>query len=206
MNKLIIVESGDRLGKGSLIKGLCEYYDYKNIIVRHCDKPLKNLSLNEVLDFQFKCFEQEFQLIDYISHIDKKYCYHNNIIIYDRFYLGEYVYGSLFRNGNSDQIRNKILYLEKNYLRNNFLLEFYLITLTSDPKFFLSKEDGNSFSKNLDEKTKELQLFKDAYEFSLIKNKLLVKVDQPFDLTGTIEFNFKSKQEILNEVLNFLNK
>ena len=112
MNKLIVICGGDALGKGTLIKGLCEYYDYKNITIRHCDKPPKNLTTEESSDFQFKCFKQEFDLIDHFTHMYEKYCYHDNIIIYDRFYPGEYVYAQMFRNGNANDIKNKILNLE----------------------------------------------------------------------------------------------
>ncbi len=35
-----------------------------------------------------------------------------------------------------------------------------------------------TFSKTLEEKTRELKLFEEVHNFSLIKNKLLVKVDK----------------------------
>ena len=69
------------------------------------------------------------------------------------------------------EIKNKILALEHYYLTNNSWLDIYLITLTSNPEFFLKQEDGQSFSKTLEEKTKELSLFLEAFNFSLIKNK-----------------------------------
>jgi len=197
MNKLVIIESGDRLGKGSLIKGICEYYDYKNITIRHCDKPPKNLSSLESSDFQFKCFEQECELISEISHLNSKYSYHNNIIIYDRFYPGEYVYSQMFRNGDPSKIKNKMLDLERKYITTNRWITPYLITLTADPNFFLSKEDGKSFSQNIEQKSKELSLFKEVHEFSKIKNKLIIKVDN-----GNNEFRFKS--DILNEAIEFI--
>jgi len=195
-NKLLIIESGDNLGKTSLIEGLCKHFNYKNIIVRHCDKPLKNLSLNEVLDFQFKCFEQEFQMVKYIQGMNRKFMYHDNIIIYDRFYLGEYVYGHLFRNQNISVLKNKILTLEEKYIKSFNWCDVYLITLTAEPEFFLKKEDGNSFSQDLLSKTKELELFKEVYEFSIIKNKLIIKVDE----NGI----FRGKYEILSDVLDFI--
>jgi thymidylate kinase len=196
MNKLIVICGGDRLGKGTLIKGLCETFDYKNITIRHCDKPPKDLLNDQILDYQLKAFEQEFELIHYVQTMNRKFMYHDNIIIYDRFHLGEFVYGQLFRNYDANLLKTKILALEEKNLRNNIWFEPYLITLTADSEFFLNKEDGNSFSKNLEEKTKELQLFKETHDFSVIKNKLLVKVDE--------NGSFRSKEEILNEVINFI--
>jgi thymidylate kinase len=51
--KLIIIEGGDRLGKSTIITGLCKYFNYDNVTVRHFGKPPKGLSPKEVLDFQF---------------------------------------------------------------------------------------------------------------------------------------------------------
>lgn len=207
MNKLIVIESGDRLGKGTLIGGLCKYFDYKNIAIRHCDKPFKNIPENEILDYQFKIFTQEFELIRYIQMMNRKFMYHDNIIIYDRFYLGEYVYGQMFRNYSAELIKNNILDLEKNYI-NELLInnEVYLITLTASPEFFNSREsDGHELSKTLYEKTKELELFKEAHDFSIIPNKLLLKVDKPItELYYTGPGEFRTKQDILDEVINFI--
>ncbi|MFA5153265.1 MAG: hypothetical protein WC554_11945 [Clostridia bacterium] len=193
MNKLIICCGGDNLGKTSLIKGLCEHYDYKNVTIRHCDKPPKDLSPAESLDFQFKCFYSEANLIRHIFEKHNKYCYHDNVIIFDRFYLGEFVYGQMFRNMTSEILKKKILFFEEHFLNYD---NVYLITLTADPDFFLSKEDGKSFSQNIEQKTKELNLFREACEVSRIKEKLLIKVDN--------NSQFRTKEEILNETIDFL--
>lgn len=197
MNKLIIVCGGDRLGKGTLIKGLCKHYDYKNITIRHCDKPPKNVPKEEILDYQFNCFEQEFNLINYIQSMHRKYMYHDNIIIYDRFYLGEFVYGQMFRNFNRNLIKNKILELEKKNIKLlQNITNIYLITLTADPEFFMSKEDGKSFSRTLKDKTIELKLFHEAMEFSCINNKLFVRVEE--------DGKFRPKENIINQVIKFI--
>jgi len=198
MTKLLIICGGDRLGKGSIIKNLCNYYDYKNIIIRHCDKPPTNLK-NNILDYQFKVFTQELNFIIYVKNMNRNLMYHDNIIIYDRFYLGEYVYGSMFRGYDKQLIKNKILDLEKKYLYENDEFIPYLITLIADPEFFNSrKSDSHELSKTLEQKTKELKLFKEAHEFSIIKNKHLIKVDK--------DCIFREKSDILNEAINFINK
>jgi thymidylate kinase len=207
MNKLIVIESGDRLGKGTLIGGLCKYFDYKNIAIRHCDKPPKEIPINhfvtDVLDFQFECFRVEMNFILNIQTLSKQFQYHENKIIYDRFYLGEFVYGQMFRNYDANLIKERILKLENQYLKNiSKYSDIYLITLTADPEFFHSREDGNSFSQKLEQKTKELELFKEAHQFSSIPNKHLIKVDNSDNDDGL--FVFRTKEDILNEVLNFL--
>lgn len=196
--KILICEGGDRLGKGTLIKGLCEHYDYKNVIIRHCDKPPKGLTPKETSDFQFKAFEQEFQLMRCIQHMPKKYLYHDNVIIYDRFYPGEYVYSQMFRGIKSDYVKEKILYFENIYIKNNKHIIPCLITLTADPSFFFSQEDGKSFSQNVEQKTKELDLFKEIHNISTVSNKLLLKVDE--------NGSYRNKTEIFNDVINFINE
>jgi len=194
--KLIILEGGDRLGKSTLIEGLCKHFNYDNISIRHFGKPPKKLDSNQVLLFQFICFSKEAEFIDAFKFIGADN-YYDNIIIWNRSHLGEYVYSQMFRGVDGEEIKNQLTHWEHfKLLLNNEDIDMHLITLTADPEFFLSKEDGESFSKNLEEKTKELQLFKEAHEFSLIKNKLLIKVDNNGE--------FKSKEEILNEVLNFI--
>jgi thymidylate kinase len=199
--KLIILEGGDRLGKSTLIKGLCEHYNYDNVIIRHFGKPPKGMSPQETLTFQFKCFTNEARLVHDIKRAFAytKYNYYEDIVIWNRAHLGEYVYSQMFRNGNPKELKEKLLFFEHFHfgIHEHEKLQVYLILLTADPIFFLQKEDGNSFSKTLVEKTKELELFDKAFEFSLIENKLRYKVNNE-------NGEFRSKQEILDDVLNFI--
>ena len=193
--KLLICEGGDGLGKNSLIEGLCKYFNYDNITIRHFGKPPKDLNPEEVLDFQFRSFYNEGNFVEHIYDRFKKHDYYDETVIWNRSHLGEYVYGQMFRNADPNFLKTKLLFFEKFFLDSK---DIYLITLTSDPKFFLEKEDGQSFSKNLEQKTKELELFKEAHEFSTIDKKLLVKVDK--------DEKFRCKEDILDEVINFINK
>jgi hypothetical protein len=199
--KLLILEGGDALGKNSLIEGICKYFNYDNVCVRHFGKPPKRMTPKEVLDFQFKCFRNEAELFHDIKrrYEYSKYHYFEEIMIWNRSHLGEYVYSQMFRGGDSKELKDKLLHFEKVHL--GIYDEIYLVTLTAEPEFFLSKEDGNSFSQTLEEKTKELELFKEIHEISLIKNKLLLKVDF---LSPNV--HFRSKEEILNDVIKLINK
>ena len=192
--KLIIIESGDQLGKSSLLKGLCEHFNYDNVTIRHFGKPPKNLSPKEVLDFQFKAFNNEMKLFNYIrqSNSYDKYNYFPEVMIWNRSHLGEFVYSQMFREGDPSMLKSKLINYEKGFISH----DVYLITLTADPNFFLSKEDGLSFSQTLEDKTRELELFKEAHEFSLIPNKLIIKVDKNGE--------FRKKHDILNEVIEFM--
>ena len=199
--KLIIIEGGDRLGKNSLIEGICKSINYENVTIRHFGKPPKGMTPQEVLDFQFKCFDHEAHFIgkQYTLFENTKYKYFEETMIWNRSHLGEYVYSQMFRGGNAKELKDMLTAWEivKLNVEGHRKLDIYLITLTADPDFFLSKEDGKSFSQNIEQKSKELELFKKAHEFSLIRNKLLLKVDT--------KGQFREKHDILNEVIQFIN-
>jgi thymidylate kinase len=205
--KLIILEGGDRLGKSTIIEGLCKYFNYDNVTIRHFGKPPKSLIPEEVLKFQFRAFNKELDLFYHINAGEyDKYTYYPEIMIWNRSHLGEYVYSQMFRNGNPEVLKNMLFEYERGFISH----KVYLITLTADPEFFLSKEDGNSFSNKLEDKTKELQLFKEAHDFSILSNKLYLKVDKTSELQTGTEWRmkgpniFRSKEEILNEVIEFI--
>ena len=194
--KHIIIEGGDRLGKDTLLKNLCKHFDYNNLTIRHFDKPPKGMSPKETLDFQFEVFYKEMIFRDFINeNIDgDDWGYHPNILIWNRSHLGEYVYSQMFRGITKRDVKAKLEKFEKSTLSSNI----YLITLTAAPKFFLDQEDGLSFSQNLEQKSKELRLFKEAHNLSLIPNKRLIQVN--------IGKEYRGKEHIFEEVLKFINE
>jgi len=197
--KHIIVEGGDRLGKSTVIEGIAKHFNYDNVMIRHFGKPPKEFPEEDSpLSFQAECFHKEGYLLDAINQMENDvYNYYENIVIWNRSHLGEFVYGQMFRKIDPAQIEFMIKNFEEKFLLEN--PETYLILLTADPEFFLSKEDGNSFSQNIEQKTTELKLFDEIFEKSLIDNKLKVKVN-------FTENFFYSKDYILSQVLDFLSR
>jgi hypothetical protein len=194
--KHIIICGGDRLGKNSLIEGLTKYFNYDNVCVRHFGKPSKTLNEGESpLSFQINCFEKEGAFLNFVSQLEEDtYNYYENVVIWNRSHYGEYVYGQMFRNQPPIELENYIKNFDEEYLLTNS--ETYLVLLTATPEFFLSQEDGNSFSKNIAEKTKEIMLFDEIFKKSLIDKKIRIKVN--------VENNFVTKEKILKKVLNFI--
>jgi len=194
--KHIIICGGDQLGKSLLIDGLIKYYNYDNVTIRHFGKPPKKIP-NELspLGFQTECFYKEGYLLEKFCQLENdEYNYYENIVIWNRSYLGEFVYAQMFRNIDPKLIEDMIKNFEEKFLLNN--PKTYLIMLTADPDFFLKQEDGKSFSQNIDKKTEELKLFDEIFNKTLIPNKLKLKVNN-----GD---NFLDKQYILNKVKDFL--
>lgn len=196
--KHILIEGGDGLGKNTLIQRLCEYYDYNNVTIRHFDKPPKGLSPKACLDFQFNVFHKEAFFVNLIKEqLDSDdFGYHENIVIWNRSHLGEFVYSQMFRGISQPDITRKLRKFEQSAGFTDENNEIFLISLTASSKFFFEQEDGDSFSQSIEEKTKELELFKNAFNQSNIKNKLFITVNK-----GK---SYKSRDIIFGEVLELL--
>jgi thymidylate kinase len=195
--KLIIIEGGDRLGKSTLIAKLAEHFNFDNVTVRHFGKPPKVFPEGvDPLTFQMECFYKEAFLVEQVKQMEEdEYNYYENIVIWNRAHLGEYVYGQMFRGLDPEQIKNALLNFEERFLLYDDL-NVSLILLTAEPEFFHKREDGNSLSKTIDQKTRELALFDEAFHNSSIDKKLRLKVN--------IDKEFLPKDFIFNKVIDFL--
>jgi hypothetical protein len=163
--KLIIVEGLDRTGKNTLIQDICT--TSSNYIVRHFQRPLGNTN-EEKIEYQKQDFHKEYTLYKNSGVFSK---YSNDLYIWNRAHIGEYVYGNLYRNYTADWIFN----FEK--IRNFDELDIYLILLYADAPFLVNHEDGNSFSQDIISKQKEIDLFTIACEKSIIRHKIALKVN-----------------------------
>jgi len=198
--KHIIIEGCDRTSKSTLVEGLCKHYKFDNIITRHFSKPPKNYDRNFPLDWQMSSFVQEFLLLNQIKeNEEQEFRYYENKIIWNRSPLGEIVWSPLYRKGNIEEIKRLLSYYENQFLNDKYLKNTYLVYLYADAEFLNNIEDGNSFSNTVEQKQKELDAFEEAIEFSIIPNKLKLKVCDENQ-------HFYTKQYVLDQVLIFINK
>ena len=107
-----------------------------------------------------------------------------NSIIVDRSHIGEMVYSPLYRNYSGDYV----LDIEKQYNTDNF----YLIVLTDRAENLISRDDGLSHSTDIDKKNEELELFREAFQKSNIKNKYMMNIEG------------HNENEVLNKVLDYI--
>lgn len=198
--KIILVEGLDRLGKDSQIEKIYnEYKDKFNISIRHFGKPRPKYD-EEPIKYQFISFDNEVDYLHNISMLEKQFDYHNkeNLIIYNRFYFGEYVYGTLYRCYQQEDIIDEIIIpIEKRL--SKFLNYDNILTLlfyTDDYNIII--DDGKSLSKGSIEKMENEQiLFNEVIEHSIF-NKSIIQVNNN-DM-------FKSKDEIFNIIKNNIKK
>ena len=116
----------------------------------------------------------------------------------NRSHIGEYVYGQLYRGRSAEDIEEMISYVDDILLSNPILTIKYVQLLSSSIELRKKYDDNKSLSKmNDDLMKKENELFLKAYDNSVL-DKCLIYVND--------EDGFLPKEEIFQEVINFLNE
>lgn len=165
-NLFIIVEGCDNTGKSTLINNLKNYYNEITLHNLHYSN-VKQDNTAEVIKYNKKLYNEMFELMTLTLKNDK------NGLIFDRSHLGELVYGRIYREYSGDYV----LDIEKKFGHILDVFEnLFLITLVDEPENLISREDGLSFSIELDKKQRELELFDLAHNSSTIKNKLIINI------------------------------
>ena len=186
--KVIIIEGPDNTGKNTLIQHILD----SNLIVSliHCDKPKSNEPFLEQQKLFLSHAEKTIK-----ESIEQK----TDIVIFNRYYQGEYVYGQMYRNGDPIKIKKMVSILE-DYLLNNIGYDnIYYVQLNSQSPYLLKKnDDGKSLSKaDLEKIQKEIDLFNDIYKFSKLKKMKLCISDGD---------NFRKRENILKQFIKFIEK
>lgn len=187
--KIIIIEGVDNTGKNTLIQSIID--NNKIVKLVHCDKP--------VVEPGDDPFEEQCRLfyIHAYNAVQDKLRNDIDVIVFNRYYQGEYVYGQMYRNGDPNKIKQMISITEEYLLKNFDYDDIYYVQLTSTSVKLLQKnDDGKSLSNADTEKMlKELELFDDVYDFSILK-KHMILINNGDD--------FRTKEDILTEFNDFL--
>lgn len=191
--KLLIIEGIDRTGKNTLISNLLQFYS--NVVIRHFSSAY-GLSNIDKYKFQFEFFQKEFMMFRnnsglFSNPISSKR--NEDLWIWNRSHIGEKVYGGLYRKTPTDWIYD----MEKQF---SFDIDpnIYVVNLYGDPEFLFYNEDGLSIGKTLENKSNEIQAFREAVSLSSIKNKISIRVDDGFN-------NYIDSDIITSKVLKFIN-
>lgn len=189
--KLLIIEGPDRCGKNTLIKNLTSQAE--NFVVRHFGS-VKGENDTEKRNFQFQFFKKEFELASLRPRFEMpdKERYPRDIWIWNRAHLGEFVYGKMYRDTKPEEWVMKM----ESLFAMDIDPSVYLLLLTADPEFLCKRDDGLSFTTDVEKKKKEIKNFEKAFNTSKIMNKKILNVSN-----GE---NYLDAAIILDEINKFL--
>lgn len=188
MKKLIIIEGNDNSGKDTLIDGLVNHFNESSIEIFHCNAP-KSKDSDEAAIEQWNNF---MELIDNIYKSEK------DIVICNRAWYGEYVYGVIYRNRSKESVASDIRKFEETMKLWEDNIQMYYIQLIADSQVLHNNDDGKSLSKNdIDKIELERNNFLEIFGKSKA-NKLMIKV--------TKNGKYRTKKSILNKTINFVSK
>ena len=184
--KVIIIEGTDNIGKDSLISRIIEEFPTTTLI--HCSVPYAK---NNIIAAK----EQDLLFQSYVDAINNGSYSNTHCIILNRSWIGEYVYGVMYRNRDDNDITIKINKWEQELMAHNDV--YYIQLLSSSSDLLQRNEDNKSLSNgDISKIVEETTRFENIFERSIINNKKLIYVNE--------DNKFKSKESIHNSVLRFI--
>jgi thymidylate kinase len=204
---VLVFEGPDNLGKSTIINSFVrEYKDVRDICMMHSTGPhCKNGE--DPFEYQKNSFFNKVKKIITLSEYnDISGLKNDDIVIMDRSWIGEYVYGQIYRNGNSDKILDMIN--DCNLMLNNSNIHCIFIRLNASVDFIISHDDNKSLTSLYDiEKKKksveqEIELFEDVFnkmKMSEMSTKMTINVQDTCNNYRSINFIY---DEIKSNVLS----
>jgi thymidylate kinase len=162
--KLLIIEGTDRTGKDTLIQSLMAKYPNSEMV--HWGYPVGDTN-DEKTEYQKMSFGYLMRWYKF-----KKKMSNLDLLIWNRSHIGEYVYGTIYRDSYPD---TWIPELENEFLKDD--KDVYLVLLQADAEFIVTQDDGESYSNKLVDKQAEINKFEEAFNNSIILNKTKIKVN-----------------------------
>jgi hypothetical protein len=177
-NMIIILEGPDAVGKSTQLLNIQPLLSDKPLHVMHY---MAIKGVDGVRSYSEKMYNQMFDILSTN--------YYKSNFILDRSHIGEVVYSPMYRDYDGSYVYD----IEKKYQGNHrFWDEVYLITLIDEPSNLIARDDGLSFSVELDKKTCEIEAFCDAHMESRIEHKKLLNIKN------------KTPDEVFAEIREFL--
>jgi hypothetical protein len=193
--KVVIIEGIDNTGKTTVIHELMNRYD--RVYYMHATKPDETDPVKCAIE-QKKYFHT---MVEDIRRVEQSNL-NVDLVILDRSWIGEYVYGCLYRGNGDDFVKSMIsncYSLLRNAGTGFFPLNFSTILYTASPEFCASNDDGESISEgNVDAIKKEVDRFEEIMESDcVIGKKGIINVEN--------DGNFLPKDDILKMTLDIIN-
>lgn len=161
---VLIFDGPDRCGKSTQIKKIQSLLIDRPLHVLHYS-ALKGFKTNEdVKAYSDSLYRSMFTLLENN--------YKTNHFILDRSHISEVVYSPMYRNYDGSYVYN----LENQYIGTDFWKEVYLITFIDNAENLIDRDDGLSFTTELEKKNQEIQSFMNATLKSNIINKIIINI------------------------------
>lgn len=207
--KILFFEGLDNLGKSTLAKKFVDKYSQKyNILFMHSRYPDTD---EDPLNYQYQEFVEKVMMIKscYEQESRTDHPLEETLVIMDRSWIDEYVYGQIYRNETPDDIKQLIdtcflLLREKN-------MQKCIVHLISSVDLSICNDDSKSFTSNLqynDKKVKvelEHNLFTEISKYCEERNYcsyIEVNVESVFTKNG--KPTFKNISDIFNNTIKLL--
>lgn len=166
-NMFIICEGIDNVGKSTLIQNLKNHYNDYTFHTLHYS-AVKQDTADKVIEYSTKMYTEMFEIM--MNQIK----YDNSGIICDRSHLGELVYGPEYRGYTGEYV----LDIERKWHHIHSVWDnLILFTIVDKPERAIERDDGLSFSTDLDKKQKEIDAFLNAHNKSTIKHKYIINIE-----------------------------
>lgn len=198
--KLFVIEGLDNTGKTLFANNLKKYFINEKNIKESRIKYIHFIA-PKAESFE-KCAELSHKFsMDTVKDIvwyNKRNLY--DIVILDRSWYSEYVYGQLYRERHGDDILKDIRDTEDVIINQFDLDDVYYVYLAGTPEFLIKYEDGKSLSNNNTELINtELSYFDELFDkYVMLSNSIKIEVN-------TSNTDFKSDKTILKELTDIVN-
>src|SRR5574344_1179616 len=180
----ILLEGTDRVGKSSQAQAILNFFAKKGKVVQMLHYgAIKSLTPNESRTYSGKLYTDMFKMADDASKTSR-------VLLFDRSHIGEYVYAPMYRNYDGSYIFD----IEKKFKDENpaAFYTVYLITFIDDAENIIKRDDGLSFTTDVEKKKKEIDAFVEATNKSLIEHKKIINIKG------------KTIEDVSKEVISFL--
>lgn len=180
----ILLEGTDRVGKSSQAQAILNYFASRGKVVQMLHYgAIKSLTPSESESYSGKLYTDMFLMAKDASKTSR-------VLVFDRSHLGEYVYAPMYRNYDGSYIFD----IEEKFKKDNpeAFDTVYLLTFIDDAESIIKRDDGLSFTTNLDKKQKEIDAFVEATNKSHLNHKKIINIKG------------KSIDDVSKEVIEFI--
>lgn len=166
--KVLLLEGLDNVGKSTIANELITRYKEKyNILFMHSRSPKPQEGVDP-LTYQTAEFLMKADIAGYMAMYEESktpwivnpnaHCLSETLCIFDRSWLDEYVYGQIYRNEKPEDIFDMIKFCFRHLTYDELAhkVEPIIVYLDASPEFSIAKDDGKSFTSNIEQYNEKL--------------------------------------------------